>query len=392
MGLINATIQNSALGRVVPPTDLSSADSTDLPPIEIPPIELEDDLDHDDFGPSVEACVWALVVLAAGWLALRLYLKIRKHRGLWWDDHFLTISWICVVLSNVATSVAISLGWGKEPYDVPPKNPPLILLALSISGLFSILAATISKTSFALTLLRISNGWVKYAVWFAICTINVAMGLSIIFNWVQCTPVQKIFWIFIPGTCWPRTTLIQYNAFAAAYSGAVDILLALLPWKIIWNMNMTKKERFGAICAMSLGFFAGTISLVKIYALIGTFQAKLDNSVQLTILSVAETAVTIMAASIPILRALARDKAGPGGVKLFTLNVTEHLTLRRQSEPPLDVSDVESGKADRTSRRLFRLVRKPSARRAPVLSDIIEAEELPPELTRDTTAAERSFV
>ncbi|KAI0100309.1 hypothetical protein GGR51DRAFT_533145 [Nemania sp. FL0031] len=388
MGTINATIQNGALGRVVPPTDLSPSD---LPPIEIPPIEL-DNLDHDDFGPSVEACIWALVVLATGWLALRLYLKYCKHRGLWWDDYVLIISWVCLVLSNTATSVAIALGWGKEPYDVPPSNPPMILLALLISGAFSILAASISKTSFALTLLRISNGWVKCVIWFAICTINTAMGLSVIFNWVQCTPVQKNFYIFTPGTCWPKTTLIQYNAFAAGYSGAVDIMLALLPWKIIWKMNMTRKERFGAICAMSLGLFAGIVSIVKIYALIGTFQANIDNSVQLTILSVAETAITIMAASIPILRALARDKAGPGGVKLFTLNVTEHLTLRRQSEPQIDVSDVEASKADRASRRLFRLVRKPSARRAPVLSDIIEAEELPQELTRNSTTAERSFV
>jgi hypothetical protein len=83
MGTINAVIRSSAEGRVVSPIE--------LPPTELPPIEVEDDLDHDDFGPSVEACVWALVTLAAGWLALRLYLKARKHRGLWWDDYLLTI-------------------------------------------------------------------------------------------------------------------------------------------------------------------------------------------------------------------------------------------------------------------------------------------------------------
>ncbi|KAJ8118167.1 hypothetical protein ONZ43_g4044 [Nemania bipapillata] len=83
MGVINAVIRSSIEGQVVTPIE--------LPPVELPPVEVEDDLDHDDFGPSVEACVWALVLLAAGWLALRLYLKVRKHRGLWWDDHFLTI-------------------------------------------------------------------------------------------------------------------------------------------------------------------------------------------------------------------------------------------------------------------------------------------------------------
>lgn len=235
----NDTVSDADLGRVVPPT------------------ELQDDLLHDNFGPSVEACVWSLAMLAFGWLVLRLYLKLKNHRGLWWDDHFLTIVssfhiilsstqgtviirikvvgrknmreppkhssivltqtsfQVCVILSNASASVAISLGWGKQPYDIVPKNWPPILLALSISGLFSILAAVISKTSFALTLLRISGGWVKCTVWFAIFTINAVMGLSIVFNWVQCTPVEKIFNAFVPGSCWPRQTLIQYNVFAA---------------------------------------------------------------------------------------------------------------------------------------------------------------------------------
>ncbi|KAI0438217.1 hypothetical protein F4803DRAFT_535784 [Xylaria telfairii] len=373
----NDTVLDSSQGRVVPP-------------MELPPMEVADEPASDDFGPSVEACIWSLAILAGAWLALRLYLKLRKHRGLWWDDHFLTI--VSVVLSNTSTSIAISLGWAKQPPNIAPDKWSDILILLYISGLFSILAAAVSKTSFALTLLRISNGWVKCAVWFAILTINVVMGLSIIFNWVQCTPVEKNFNLFIPGTCWPRATLIGYNAFVAAYSGVMDILLALLPWKIIWNMNMSKKERFGAMCAMSLGFLAGTISLVKIYALTGTLQFNLNSSIQLTVLSIAETSVTIMAASIPILRALARDKAGPRGIKLFTLNATEHLTVEQEPAPQLESSEGELNKAGETSRRLFRIVKKASSRRVPVLSNIIEAEEPSPGLFSDTTTRERSFV
>ncbi|RWA05653.1 hypothetical protein EKO27_g9454 [Xylaria grammica] len=353
----------------------------------VPLVELGDELTHDNFGPSVGACVWALAALAAGWLALRIYLKSRKHWGLWWDDHFLTIvkvkvqgyipasaivrspspvpliaRQICIVLSNISTSVAISLGWGQQPYDIPPHIWSRILLALLISGAFSILAAAMSKTSFALTLLRISSGWVKYTVWFAILTTNVAMGLSLIFNWVQ------------------------------SYSGAVDILLALLPWKIIWNMDMSRKERFGAICAMSLGIFAGTIALAKIYSLIGTFQEDLNSSVQLTVLAIAESAVTIMAASIPILRALTRGKKTPGGARLFTLNVTKHLTLRRLSDPQSDAPDGENSQASATAKGPFRVVRKTSGRRAPALSRIIESEELSPGLFWGTASGERSFV
>lgn len=37
------------------------------------------------------------------------------------------------------------------------------------------------------------------------------------------------------------------------YSAAMDILLALLPWKIVSSLTMTGKARFGVAFAMSLG-------------------------------------------------------------------------------------------------------------------------------------------
>jgi hypothetical protein len=38
-----------------------------------------------------------------------------------------------------------------------------------------------------------------------------------------------------------------------AYSGASDFALALLPWAMLWDLNMRKKEKFGVALAMSLG-------------------------------------------------------------------------------------------------------------------------------------------
>ncbi|KAI0147369.1 hypothetical protein GGR57DRAFT_261027 [Xylariaceae sp. FL1272] len=356
-------------------------------PIDDSIIDTSTILSHDDFGPQIETCTWALAALALFWLTLRIYCKTRKHRGLWWDDYVLIASWFCVVAANAATSAAISLGWGKQPWDVPFGHFPDILLALLISGHFSLLAAASSKTSFALTLLRISNGWVKWVVWFAIITMNVAMGISATFNWVQCTPVQKLFNVFIAGTCWPRSTLVHYNAFAAAYSGATDIILAVLPVKILWNMNMNTKERFGAMCAMGLGIFAGIISFVKIYSLTGTIEANFSASVQLTVLSIAETCVTIMASSIPILRALARDKAGPKSMQLFALNATQFLTLHRRRHSP-----SERDQEDIAPRRKFWKLGRKASSREQTLSKIVELDELSPSTVDGPSTGERSFV
>lgn len=33
----------------------------------------------------------------------------------------------------------------------------------------------------------------------------------------------------------------------------MDIVLALLPWKMLWQLPMNKKEKIGALAAMSMG-------------------------------------------------------------------------------------------------------------------------------------------
>ena len=41
--------------------------------------------------------------------------------------------------------------------------------------------------------------------------------------------------------------------FHPGYSAGMEFLLALLPWKIIWKLQMKRKEKVGVAFAMSLG-------------------------------------------------------------------------------------------------------------------------------------------
>ena len=115
-----------------------------------------------------------------------------------------------LVVSCSFMSVCVSLGFGKHIWDINFKDIPPFLFFSSFAGFFSILAAAWSKTSFAITLLRISDGWIKKFVWFAIISVNIALGLSGIFQWAQCMPVQKLWNREIEGKCWPATVQ-KYN-------------------------------------------------------------------------------------------------------------------------------------------------------------------------------------
>jgi len=105
-----------------------------------------------------------------------------------------------------------TIGYGKHIWDFHPKDLGTFLLLSNTGGFFSILAAMWSKTSFALTVLRLSDGWVKKAVWFMIVSINALMGFSALATYIQCTPTHKL-WnpLMTEGSCWPKQVIIDYN-------------------------------------------------------------------------------------------------------------------------------------------------------------------------------------
>jgi len=118
--------------------------------------------------------------------------------------------------------------------------------------------------------LRISSGWLKVLVWFIIITVNACLGVAVAITWAQCAPIEKVWHPLVPGDCWPKGIQIRYNIFTASksspfwpgvcllltrtvYSGAMDIVLAVVPWKIIWTLTMNRKEKIGVMVAMSMG-------------------------------------------------------------------------------------------------------------------------------------------
>lgn len=112
-------------------------------------------------------------------------------------------------------SLDIGMGFGLHSYDFPAENISAVLKDFAIAGALSIAASIWSKTSFAFTILRLTDGWINKLVWFLIISMNIFMGLSAIFNFVHCQPVEK-FWDFtVEGTCWPPNVLVDYNIFSA---------------------------------------------------------------------------------------------------------------------------------------------------------------------------------
>jgi len=91
---------------------------------------------------------------------------------------------------------------GRHSWDLQITDPIKFTLVLSSRATVTITAIVWTKTAFAITLLRLTQGWARKTVWFIIVTVNIAMGFSAAIPWIQCIPLNKGWDGSIPGTCW----------------------------------------------------------------------------------------------------------------------------------------------------------------------------------------------
>ena len=97
-----------------------------------------------------------------------------------------------------------AMGSAIAASKMPPSESTVNNLALM--GLFgttlAITSQSLSKTSFAITLMRITKDKTRLFLWVAVISMNVLFGLGAMFFWVTCTPLHKAWQPFTRGACW----------------------------------------------------------------------------------------------------------------------------------------------------------------------------------------------
>lgn len=215
-----------------------------------------------------------MLFLSTVFLALRVYSRLRSTEiGLQADDWVLVAGWLFLLVAsaNVSWLMAVFLVRG---------NLLKITIARTHHNLQSV-ALGLTKTSFGIILLRLMpGGWEAKLIWGVIITMNLQFAIHIIATWqaICGAPDQG----HIGGDrCWRLDQSVAFTVFsacefqsclavvsksdlsAAVYSAICDIVLALLPWKMIFNLQMKQSERISEAVALSMGILAGVTGVMK---------------------------------------------------------------------------------------------------------------------------------
>lgn len=107
---------------------------------------------------------------------------------------------LVLLLANIFISVEYDTGYVSKTWD------DRMLILVTISSCLITVGQTLSKTAFAVTLLRITESWQRWVIWFIITTLNLYLVIVLFANWVNYCG-QGVYWWRMPGVCAPYNTV-----------------------------------------------------------------------------------------------------------------------------------------------------------------------------------------
>lgn len=153
----------------------------------------------------------------------------------------------------------VHYGVGRHAIYLSEEQRVNAVYMIWLSVPFSPGSAAFGKVSIALLLMRLMNRsrWQEIFLWVLIFFLFGMTLVLVIVTFSQCTPVSFI-WNRVrvdppPGTCWDHTIQQNVGYLQGTFSAWSDLVLALFPILIIWNLQMPLKTKIGICFLMSFG-------------------------------------------------------------------------------------------------------------------------------------------
>ncbi|KAJ2983210.1 hypothetical protein NUW58_g6289 [Xylaria curta] len=220
----------------------------------------------EDLSPGIIALAWILTTASTVVVGLRLWVRlyVRQKRGLNLDDFIVLITYALGIVNSIMVTIAAHWGLGKHQntlVDMPQSIVYSIKWAFLAEGP-AILASGFARISFAILLLSITPParGKRTFLWSIIALQFIADIAAVIVTYAQCQPLEAYWDPRVPGNCW-MPTIQQYTGFTqGSICSAVDVILAIYPASLFWNLNMKWEQKWGHDSA-SVSSIAKTINL-----------------------------------------------------------------------------------------------------------------------------------
>ncbi|KAF2023704.1 hypothetical protein EK21DRAFT_118496 [Setomelanomma holmii] len=292
-----------------------------------------------DLGPTLTIFVVVALSITTVAVGLRCYVRIFLQHRFAPDDYLIMFSLANLIAFVYCVLHQIQYGHGKHLSVVLMDGPSTLRMALKfwwIAQPFYIFANCAVKVSVAVFFCSLCPPRSLHLTAIIAACASAATGLgTLLLQILQCQPVAYFWDRFEPaaqGKC-----LDPHKAFAIlqtvnACDIATDVVLALLPCIMVWNMTMELRKKFCVSLLLGMGALPVIAAIIRAFY----FKNMLLNTSDftftawpITITSVAEPAVGITAVCLAQLRPLGRKIFPKGWFTISELPPSDIVTFGR---------------------------------------------------------------
>ncbi|OJJ02103.1 hypothetical protein ASPVEDRAFT_132551 [Aspergillus versicolor CBS 583.65] len=256
-------------------------------------------------GPTVIGIAIAFAVITFFVIILRLFARIYVLKKMGADDYLIIFACGFSWAFSVVTVIAVKHGLGSHIEDVPLADMIPYAFNVWLSSMFYLACLGFVKTSVCWFYTRLGDKYLtrmSFIMFGIICCQATANVLTAAF---QCRPIPAAWDTSIkPSKC------VNINIFYlanAALNILTDLLTYTLPIRVIFKLQMPRKQKVALALILSLGLFACVSSIIRI-----TYIPEMLSSSDATwaisgamYWSAIEINIGILAASIPSFKAIA---------------------------------------------------------------------------------------
>ncbi|KAI5921321.1 hypothetical protein F4810DRAFT_712571 [Camillea tinctor] len=259
----------------------------------------------EDRGPELLAIIWVFTILSIIVVLLKFISRAHIHQ-LGWDDFFILLSAVLIIICTSIFTYDVHLGMGKHAWDIPPDELSEVVKINYIGNPFGIMAYSFPNIAVVILLERIMVPNTSRAVGLYTLVVlqSIIAAISCILLFTQCTPTEYLWNSTIPATCFPAGTISKYSYFVGSFTAFTEIVLGIVPIAAFWNLRLPTKTKVGLCFLMCCTIFAAICSIIKTTKLdeLSNLEDFTYGSVDLIIWAIVEANVIIIAACMPSLR------------------------------------------------------------------------------------------
>ncbi|KAG6358396.1 hypothetical protein INS49_014280 [Diaporthe citri] len=291
-------------------------------------------MNDDDQGPLMRGSVAAALLSATAFTAARVYCSVIVLHRTRREDVIILLSLvptraitadvrlakILLWAGCILTLLAVDSGMGKHVDTLTVRQRADARFYYLVSVWPALLAITVPKVAVAGLITRIftPHVWTKTIMSAVVCVGVVNYIVISALSTFQCQPLAASWDPRVRAAeCVSVKTYLDLCYFTSSYSASVDCYLAIYPALVFRKMGFSMIKKISLSLVLGLGIGATAVACLKIsYLHVLSNEDFTWTLPRLTIWTITEATVTIVAACIPVLHPL-YDRARTGLRKLF---------------------------------------------------------------------------